>query len=129
FILTTPYFFFGVRIIQMHIAAFLFNTGVNIFILLFFATYNTKRINLSQGTAFNYQGVTFKNFLVVIPMMFLPMTIVGGLSFFIETYIALLILAGMGTLGIVFHKQLITLCVNQFNKRKYILAQGFRESE
>jgi hypothetical protein len=62
-------------------------------------------------------------------MMMLPMAIVGISSSFIDTRIALLILAGMGLLGIVFHKSLITLCVHQFNKRKYILAQGFRESE
>jgi hypothetical protein len=129
FILTTPYFFFGVKIIQMHIAAFLFNTGVNTVILLFFSTYNTKRIDLSQGTAFNYQGTTFKNFLVVIPMMFLPMALVGILSFFLETFVIMAILAGTGLIGIAFRKPLITLCINQFNKRKYALAQGFRESE
>ncbi|MDR0725424.1 MAG: DUF5687 family protein [Prevotellaceae bacterium] len=129
FILTTPYFFFGVKIIQMHIAAFLFNTGVNTIILLFFSTYNTKRINLSQGTAFNYQGTTFKNYLVVIPMMFFPMALVGTLSFFLETFVIMVILACIGLTGIIFHKPLITLCVNQFNKRKYVLAQGFRESE
>jgi hypothetical protein len=129
FIITTPYFFFGTRIILMHITAFLFNTGVNVFILLLFSTYNTKRINLSQGTAFNQQGTSFKNIFVAISMIFFPMMLVGGLSFFIKTYIILMILAGIGLLGIIFHKQLITVCINQFNKRKYILAQGFRESE
>jgi hypothetical protein len=129
FILTTPYFFFGLRIINIHIAAFLFNIGINTILLLYFSTYNTKRIDLSKGSAFNYQGTTFKNFLIVIPMMFLPMALIGGLSFFIETYIILLILSGMGLLGIIFHQPLITLCVKQFNKRKYDLAMGFRESE
>jgi hypothetical protein len=129
FILTTPYFFFGIKIIQMHIAAFLFNTGINVIILLFFSTYYTKRISLSQGTAFNFQGTSFKNFLVVVPMLFFPMVITWGLSFFMETYVILEILSGVGLLGIIFYKQLINLCVKQFNKRKYILAQGFRESE
>jgi hypothetical protein len=129
FILTTPYFFFGVKIMQMHLAAFIFNTGINTIILLFFATYNTKRIALSQGSAFNYQGTTFKNFLIVVPMLLLPMAIIGLLSLFTETYIILAVLSGIGALGIIFHKQLINLCVNQFNKRKYVLAQGFRESE
>jgi hypothetical protein len=129
FILTSPYFFFGVKIMQMHIAAFFFNTGINIFLLLFFATYNTKRINLSQGTSFNFQGTTFKNFLIVIPMMMLPMVIIGVLSLFMRTDIILAIMAAMGALGIIFHKQLINACVNQFHKRKYALAEGFRESE
>ncbi|MDR2026721.1 MAG: DUF5687 family protein [Prevotellaceae bacterium] len=129
FILTTPYFFFGIRIIQMQIAAFLFNVGINTAILLFFASYNTKRIDLSQGTAFNYQGTTFKNFLILLPLMIIPMTVTGVLSFFMETSVIMAILAGIGLLGIVFRKQMLTLCVNQFNKRKYVLAQGFRDSE
>jgi hypothetical protein len=129
FMLTTPYFFFGTKIIQMQITAFIFNTGVNIPILLFFATYNTKRINLAQGTAFNFQGTTFKNFLVVVPIMILPMIIVGMLSLFAGIAVALWTLTIIGVLGMIFHKYLITICVNQFNKRKYRLAQGFRESE
>jgi hypothetical protein len=100
----------------MHIAAFLFNTGINTVILLFFSTYNTKRINLSQGTAFNYQGTTFKNFLIVIPMMFFPMALVDILSFFVEMYVIMAILADTGLIGIVLHKQMLTLCINQFNK-------------
>ncbi|MDR1896496.1 MAG: DUF5687 family protein, partial [Prevotellaceae bacterium] len=34
FVLTTPYFLFGTKIIQMHLAAFLFNAGVNIPVFL-----------------------------------------------------------------------------------------------
>jgi hypothetical protein len=129
FILTTPYFLFGVKIIQMQIAAFLFNTGINTVLLLYFSTYNTKRITLSQGTAFSFQGVSLKNILIVIPIMFFPMMFVGVLSFFMATDLILAMLAGMGLLGIVLHKPLLALCVRQFIKRKYALAQGFRESE
>jgi hypothetical protein len=129
FILTTPYFFFGAKITGMHLAAFLFNIGINIPVLLFFATYNTKRIVLSQGTAFNYQGTTLKNFLIMVPLMFFPMLIMGVLSFFFNLTVALWIVAAAGLLGILLHKRLITICVNQFNKRKYQMAEGFRNNE
>jgi hypothetical protein len=129
FILTTPYFFFGIKIIQMHIAAFLFNTGINTILLLYFATYNTKRIDLSQNSAFSQQGTTFKNFLIVVPMMFIPMGIITLLSLFVETLTILSVLSGIGITGIVFHRSMIRLCVRQFNKRKYALAEGFRASE
>jgi len=129
FLLTTPYFFLGEKIIFMHLAAFIFNIGVNVYLLLFLATYNTKRIDLSKTSAMNYQGTTYKSFLIVIPILFLPMVIVGALSSLASMTIALWTISLLGGAGILFRKPLITICVNQFNKRKYALAEGFRESE
>jgi xanthosine utilization system XapX-like protein len=102
---------------------------VNTFLLTYFATYNTKRIELSHGSALNYQGTTFKNFLIVLPLMFIPMIIVGIFALFSMANVALTILAVLGVLGLLFQKQLITLCVNQFNRRKYALCEGFRQTE
>ncbi len=129
FVLTTPYFFFGKDIIYLHIAAFLFNTGINIPILLYFATYNRKRIELSQGTAFNYQGTTFKNFLVMIPILLIPMIIVGLLSVIFNNTVALWTISIIGLIGLLCHKPILSLCLKQFNAQKYSLAQGFREKE
>jgi len=42
---------------------------------------------------------------------------------------ALCTLASLGFVGLLLRKQLINLCVNQFNKRKYTMAEGFREGE
>ena len=129
FVLTIPYFLFGKEIAILHIAAFLYNSGVNTFLLTYFATYNTKRIDLSAKSALNYQGTTFKNFLIIIPLMFIPMLIVGLFALFAKTNIALIILSVLGVLGLLFQKQLISLCVNQFNRRKYALCEGFRQAE
>lgn len=129
FVLTTPYFLFGMKIVYMHLAAFIFNIGVNIYLLMYLATYNTKRVDLSKSSAMNYQGTTYKSFLIVLPIMFLPMIIIGTLSTLISLSVALWTLTLLGFAGILFRNQLITICVNQFNKRKYKLAEGFREGE
>lgn len=129
FVLTTPYFLFGMKIVYMHLAAFVFNSGVNVYLLIFLTTFNNKRIDLSKSSAMNYQGTTFKNFLIVFPIMFLPMIIVGVLSSFFSMSVALWTLTIMGVAGVVMHRQLMNLCVAQFNRRKYALAEGFRESE
>ena len=129
FILTLPYFLLGKEIAIMQITAFLFNSGVNTFLLTYFATYNTKRIDLSAKSALNYQGTTFKNFLIMLPLLFLPMIIIKIFALFSIINIAFIILSVLGILGLLFQKQLITLCVNQFNRRKYILCEGFRQSE
>ena len=128
FVLTTPYFFFfGTKIILLQVTASLFNTGVIIFLLLFFGSYNIKRVDLNARSSFNYQGTTYKSFLIIIPVMFLPMIIVGAISTFASANFALIILAAMGLLGIIFKEPLLKLCVNKFNKRKYLMAEGFRD--
>ncbi len=129
FVLTSPYFYFGMQVFYMHVAAFIFNCGVNIFLLLYLATYNTKRIDLSKSSAMNYQGTTFKSFLIVLPIMFIPMMLVGGISMISSMNVALFTLTVLGLLGVLFRKQLINICVNQFNNRKYALAEGFRKTE
>lgn len=129
FIITTPYFFFGREIAMLHIAAFLFNTGVNIFLLTFFATFNTKRLDLNQGNAMNFQGTTYKNFLIVVPIMLVPMLIFGIASAMGAHHIALWIFSILGVTGIIFTKQLITLCEKQLLRRKYALSEGFRKKE
>lgn len=129
FILTTPYFLLGIDIAIKHVVAFLYNSGVNTFLLLFFATLNTKRIDLSAKSAMNYQGTTFKNFLIMIPLMFIPVIIIKVFSLISLSQFVLALLSVLGIIGLIFQKQLITICVNQFNKRKYILCEGFRQME
>ena len=129
FVLTTPYFLFGEHIMYLHIAAFLFNIGINIPVLLYFATYNRKRIELSQGTAFNYQGTTFKSFLIMIPVLMIPIIIVTLFSVIFNEKIALWTISMIGLIGLFLHKPILSLCVKQFNAQKYKLAEGFREKE
>ena len=114
---------------HLHIAAFLFNMGINIPVLLYFATFNRKRIELSQGTAFNYQGTTIKNFMVMMPILMVPMIIVGILSAIFNGTIALWTISILGLTGLFLHKPILSLCVKQFNAQKYKLAEGFREKE
>ncbi|HBX46633.1 DUF5687 family protein [Limibacterium fermenti] len=129
FIVTTPYFFFGTKVIFLQVSAFLYNIGVNIFLLLYFASYNTKRLNLNEGSAMNYQGTTYKNFLIVLPVMIGPMAIIGIVSIFGAEQVAIWVFAALGVIGVIFSKPLLTLCQRRFIQRKYALCEGFRKKE
>lgn len=129
FILTTPYFFFfGEKVVYLHLAAYLYNTGINISLFLFFSSFNTKRVDLNARSSFNYQGTTYKSFLIVMPILFLPMIVIGIASLFNQTNIGLIIMGSLGLIGFLFREKLIDISVKLFNKRKYIIAQGFRET-
>lgn len=127
FIATTPYFFFGWKIIIYHLVAIIYNIGVNIYVYLFAATFNSKRLELSQGSSMNMQGVSFKNFLVMIPLLVVPITLVGAFSLFSSEYIALIIISGIGLAGIILRNSILRLIEQQFLKRKYVLCTGFRK--
>ena len=129
FILTTPYFLYGKQIAIVQTVAFLYNVGVSIFILLFFNTFNDSRLEVNEGGAFSFQGVSMKNFLVLIPILIVPMIIMGITSAFGAQNVGLWIIGSMGVFGIILTKPLLTLCEKQFLRKKYYLCEGFRKKE
>lgn len=129
FVATTPYFFFGKEVIYTHLAAFIYNIGVNINLYLLLGSFNHKKLDLSKGSAMNYQGTTYKNFLIVLPMMFFPMVFISILSAFSVAHFGLVILSIMGFIGIIFQRQLLKFAEKQFLKRKYAMSEGFRKKE
>jgi hypothetical protein len=129
FIITSAYFYFGTKIIYMQLTAFVYNIGVNLPLLLLGAMYKTKRIDLSKSSSMNYQGMTYKNYLIIFPILLMPMIIVGLLSYYFSLSLALWTLTIIGLAGILLRKPIFNSLVNLFNERKYKLAEGFREGE
>ncbi len=129
FIIASPYFFFGKEIFFIQCATFSFNIGISIPIMIYFGTYNHKRVDLKNSSAMNFQGTTFKNFLIILPVMFLPSIIAGVASALSNDTIALGSIAIVGFLGLIFVKPILLLCEKQFIKKKYQMADGFRAVE
>lgn len=129
FLLTTPYFYFGSQVMYLHFSAFIYNVGVNIYLLLYFSSFNRKRIDLSNSSTMNYQGTTFKNFLIMIPVMLVPMLVAAIVSLFTSMFVLMFFYVSVGLLGVFFRKPIINLCVSKFYDKKYSLAEGFREAE
>jgi hypothetical protein len=129
FILTSPYFFFGQKIIINHMVAFLYNAGVNSYVYLFSASFNTKRLELTRGSSMNMQGVSYKNFIVMIPLLGIPIILVAFFGIFKASNIALIILGALGFVGILCREPLLRMTERQFLRRKYALCAGFRKHE
>jgi len=127
YILTTPYVFYGTNILLINTACALFNIGVNGYIMLWFAQYNRKKIELSQGAAMNWQGVGASQFIVGLPTMLLPILIVQCFAWAGLTYWGVGVLALLGIAGIACHKPLIRMICQRFIQAKYPLAEGFRQ--
>ena len=128
YVLTTPYAFFGMRIMWIQTACFLFNIGVGALIMLWFAQYNRKRIELAQGSAFNWQGTGAAQFISMLPAMLLPMLIASIFSWTGLENWGLGALALLGLIGVLCHKWLILGFCRRFAQTKYEMAEGYRKN-
>lgn len=127
FILTIPYVFYGFKILLVNAAMYLYNIGVLSFVLLYFATFNKKRIDLSRGGAFNYQGFGAMNWLAIFPAFLLPLLIYLPFRMSGHPYMGIAFTGFLGILGLFFTKSFIRLITKSFHRRKYIMAGSFRE--
>jgi len=127
FIFTIPYVFFGLKILLINAAMYLYNIGVLAYILLYFATYNKKRIDLTRGGAFNYQGIGAMNWLAIFPAFLLPILIYIPFTLMGHGYLGIFFTGFTGVIGLLFNRVLLHAIGKNFFKRKYIMAASFRE--
>ena len=128
YVLTTPYAFFGMRFFWIQTACFLFNIGISALIMLLFAQYNRKRIELAQGTAFNWQGTGAAQFISLLPALLLPLLIVAIFKWVGLGDWGLSALALLGVIGVLCHKWILRIICRKFAETKYAQAEGFRSS-
>ncbi|MXV14638.1 DUF5687 family protein [Hufsiella ginkgonis] len=126
YILSTPYTYFGWHILYAHTAMYLWNMGVSSFIVLWFATYNYKKINLSKGASFNWEGVGASQFLLSIPLFVTPLLIFLPFNLLHQQTLGLVVLGLIGMVFLLTRKTWIDLLTKRFNKQRYKIAEGFR---
>ncbi|MCC8424609.1 DUF5687 family protein [Mucilaginibacter sp. UR6-11] len=126
FILTTPYVYYGWRVLLVHFIMYLWNLGITVNIVLYFANRNAKRIDLSKGASFNWEGVgatqLILSLLLFIPpfIIYLPFKLLG------HPDLALAAVAACGVAGILTRGLWIKFLEADFYKRKFAILDGFR---
>jgi hypothetical protein len=126
FILTTPYAYFGWRVLLVHFVMYLWNLGITTNIVLYFANRNAKRIDLSKGASFNWEGVGATQFLLSFLLFLPPLIIYLPLKILGYPNIALLLTALVGIAGILTRGFFIKFLEADFYKRKFTILEGFR---
>jgi hypothetical protein len=127
FIITIPYVLFSYDILLINTVAYLFNMGFLAYLLLFMATFNKKRMDLSKGSSFNYQGIGLMNWLVLIPAFLLPILIYTPFGMMGYKYAGLAAIGLIGLIGLLTRKFWMKMIEKAFYTRKYEMAEGFRE--
>eukprot|EP01037_Dinobryon_pediforme_P011282 gene11282-11369_t len=126
FLLTTPYIYFGWRTVMIHFIMYLWNIGINTTMVLFFANRNYKRIDLSKGAAFNWEGVSGNQWILSLPLLLAPFVIYGPFALLGYGNAGLALLAATGIIFIATRSFWIKKLEADFYTKRYTIAEGFR---
>lgn len=127
-ILTTPYVFFGWKILSINLACALYNLGVNVPVLLYAGSFNRKRIELEKSPFMNYQGTGAAQWLVGLPLMIVPILIFWLFNKFISFEAGVAILVSLGLIGLVFRRSLMNVIEQAYKSNKYAMINGFKQT-
>ncbi len=127
YIVTIPYVYYGIEILIINTATMLFNVGVGPLFVLLMSTNNKKRLDLSKGAAFNYQGISATQFLMSFPILLMPLLVYLPFWAFGQSMAGIVAIGIIGIVAFAFNKSLINIAVQRFINRKYIIANGFRQ--
>lgn len=125
-LLTTPYVYFGWKTLLIEVIMYLWNIGVNTTLVLFFANRNYKRIDLSKGAAFNWEGVGGNQWILSIPLLVAPYVIYGPFAILHHNDVGLAMLAVVSLVFIFMRGFWIKKLEADFYNKRYTIAEGFR---
>ncbi len=127
FILSLPYVYFGWKVLIINFAAYLFNVGFNGFVIMYLNMDRAKRITLTSSSVFNYEGITATQFIMMIPVMVIPVLTVVLFSFFNLGYVGVAFLGLLGVVGLIMKPWCLSMLEKRFLKKKYEISAGLRK--
>ncbi len=125
YLISLFYAYYGMKIVVVNSLMFLFNIGFTAFFFLYLATYNKMKFDLSAGY-YSTQGKGSNQFLAVFALMAIIAIPFFSIRWLAGSSSAFIGLGVIGLLGFVLHNQILALLVRQFERRKYIMSEGFR---
>jgi len=126
-LLASFYGFISYKLLLMHLAAYLYNIGFATVIVLYFATMNYKRLDITKSASFNWQGVGATQWILGLPFILIPVFIYVPFGMLDMPYWGLFAIGTFGLITLLMRNFWIDLLVKRFEKQRYKIAEGFRE--
>jgi hypothetical protein len=109
------------------VSFYLFTMGIVTFMVMWFATFNNGRIDLSRSQMFNYQGIKGSQFILSFVIMLIPFGLFLLIKYLTDELIASIIFSSVGLLFISTHQWWIqNIIIRRFIARKYSNMEGYR---
>lgn len=126
-VLSSFYGFMSYKLLILHAAAYIYNLGVGTVVVLYFANFNYKRLDITASASFNWQGVGATQWLLGLPLLLLPLIIYLPFGILNLPYWGLATIAFLGLVGLLMRNFWVDVIVRKFEKQRYKIAEGFRE--
>ena len=125
YLLSFPYLYFGYNIFLMITAGAIFNIGFNSLFLLYAGSFNRKKIDLNKSGFGNTQGTSATQFLIIIPLMLLPMLLFWVFNKFVGYNSGFIVVASVGIISLLFKKYAMNFIEKKYIKDKYLMINAF----
>ncbi|TYP99739.1 hypothetical protein C7447_101343 [Tenacibaculum adriaticum] len=129
YILSIPYLYYGVDKFLMITAGAVFNIGFNTLFLLFAGSFNRKRIDLNASGFGNTQGTSATQFLIIIPMMGIPMFLFWIFNKYVSFNAGIIAIAAVGIIAFIFKNYFMNLIEKKYIKDKYAAIHAFNQKK
>ena len=126
-VLASFYGFISYKLLLLHLAAYLYNIGFATVIVLYFATLNYKRLDITKSASFNYQGIGATQWILGIPLLLIPIALYLPFGLMNKPYWGLASIGIFGLITLLMRNFWVNLLVKKFEKNRYKIAEGFRE--
>jgi len=83
-------------------------------------------MDLSKGSAFNYQGVGGRHFVIMIPLLVIPIFIYLPFGLMDQTKLGMTLIGALGILGLLFREKMLDLITQRFISKRHLMSEGFR---
>ena len=117
--------YFGYNIFLMITAGAIFNIGFNSLFLLYAGSFNRKKIDLNKSGFGNTQGTSATQFLIIIPLMLLPMLLFWVFNKFVGYNSGFIVVASVGIISLLFKKYAMNFIEKKYIKDKYVMINAF----
>ncbi|WP_028121819.1 DUF5687 family protein [Epilithonimonas tenax] len=127
-VLAVAYAFVSWELYFTFLAGGLYNMGVNSQIVLLSGAFNKNPVDLnSRSKAMGKKNnFSFKNILLILPQMVLPMAVFGATTYLFGTAAAVASLAALGLIGFLFREKFFDFIVKLYKKEKYSTIKAFK---
>jgi len=126
YLISVPYVYFGWEVLVANTAMFVYNLGINIFLIIYLSMWEPQKIDLNQKSAFSFQGVGAAQWVMGLPVILGPMILYIPFAIWGSFNMAMLVFFLIGLLGIVFRNRLISMSAKRADRLKYSIGHSFR---
>ena len=127
-VLAVAYAFVSWELYFTFLAGGLYNIGVNSQVVLLSGAFNKNPVDLnSRGKSMGKKNnFSFKNILLMLPQMVLPMAVFAGTKYFFGTAAAVASLGVLGLIGFLLREKFFDFIVKLYRKEKYSTIKAFK---